>query len=94
MKEQRKQETQVVPGHGGRMGLTMPMRLLISAQMLLFILSLEDEETARWLADQAGLSAHQAGFVELALSLVLLVLWGLCMIGWVRIAHRNSEDRK
>ncbi|RAP42702.1 hypothetical protein BYZ73_03275 [Rhodovulum viride] len=85
-----------IPGHGGRLFLTTRMRLLIIAQGLIFYASLQDEETIDWLGTLVPLSKGQAALAEGLLGLVLFLLWGLCMIAWMRVfaaQRRDTEDR-
>lgn len=83
-----------VPGHSGRLQLTTRMRLLIVAQLVIFMASLEDEEIVASIVDGLGLSAGRAVLVELVLALALLSLWGLCMIAWLRLAERRRKERE
>ncbi|ARC88499.1 hypothetical protein [Rhodovulum sp. MB263] len=85
-----------IPGHGGRLVLTTRMRLLIIAQGLIFYASLQDEETIEWLATLVPLSKAQAALAEGLLGLVLFLLWGLCMIAWMRVfsQDRSGQDRR
>ncbi|MCW2303741.1 hypothetical protein M2324_002143 [Rhodovulum sulfidophilum] len=81
-----------IPGHGGRLVLTTRMRLLIIAQGLIFYASLQDEETIDWLGTLVPLSKAQAALAEGLFGLVLFLLWGLCMIAWMRVFTQDRRD--
>ena len=74
-------------GHPGRLRLPPRARFLISAQLIVFALSLEDEELVEMMADAWALSHTAQVLAEVALSLVLLVAWGFLTLGWVRLAY-------
>lgn len=73
-------------GHSGRMSLPSKVRWLISAHLVVFALSLEDEEIVEWMAETWNLGARAQVTAEVILSLILLVVWGLLTLSWVRMA--------
>lgn len=71
-------------GHSSRLGLTLRMKLLIAAHVVIFIASQAVDEFVEWLALELGLLPAQAAVLEVTLGLVLFLLWTACMLGWVR----------
>lgn len=75
-----------VVGHSGRMKLTSKVRWLISAHLVVFALSLEDEEIVEMIAARWELGARAQTLAEVILSLALLAAWGVLTLAWVRMA--------
>lgn len=71
-------------GHASRLGLTLRMKLLIAAHVVIFIASQVVDEFVDWLALEIGLLPAQAAVLEVTIGLVLFLLWTACMLGWVR----------
>ena len=81
-------------GHPGRMRLPGKARFLISAQLIVFALSLEDEELVEMMADAWALSHTSQILAEVVLSLLLLIAWGFLTLGWVRLAYPRGCPRE
>ncbi|MFN3260961.1 MAG: hypothetical protein ACE37J_10415 [Pikeienuella sp.] len=85
---ERPQRTEARPrfslGHASRLGLTLRMKLLIAAHVVIFIASQVVDEFVEWLALEIGLLPAQAAVLEVTIGLVLFLLWTACMLGWVR----------
>ena len=72
-------------GHAGRLSLPPRARFLISAQLIVFALSLEDEEIVEAMAAHWDLSARSQTAAEILLSVALLAAWAVLTLGWVRL---------
>ena len=79
-------------GHVGRLSLPSKVRWLISAHLIVFALSLEDEEIVEMMAEAWNLSARAQVIAEVILSLILLAAWGLLTLVWVRMTCEPRRD--
>lgn len=79
-------------GHASRLRLHPTARWLISAHLVIFALSLEDEEIVAMMADAWGLGLRAQVWAEALLSLALLVVWGFLTVGWVRFAGAMRRE--
>lgn len=81
-------------GHASRLGLTLRMKLLVAAHVLVFLASQMVDEFVEWLALELNLLPAQAVVLEVTLGLLLFLLWTACMLGWVRRDDAKQDDRR
>ncbi|MFV0476098.1 MAG: hypothetical protein ACK5MQ_18130 [Pikeienuella sp.] len=91
-KRARPARPKVSIGHAGRLNMTGGGRWLIFALILIFIAAQLVDELVDWLAEPLRLVPAQAAVLEVALGLILFLLWSVCMLAWVRGA-RSRRDR-
>lgn len=91
MTEAGRKRTRVPLGHASRLTLHPTARWLVSAHLVVFALSLEDEEIVAMIAEAWSLGPRATTITEALLSLLLLAAWGFLTLGWVRFAGALKE---
>lgn len=71
-------------GHSGRWGMSGRERLLVMAHLAVVALALQDEELVAAAAERWQWGAGFWSGVEVAFNLVILGLWAVLTLAWVR----------
>ena len=78
--------TPILPrvGHAARLGMSRRERFLVVGHLIVMALALEDEEVVALLAKQFGWGAGMQALAESLIAVVVLAVWGLLTVAWVR----------
>ena len=71
-------------GHPMRLGMSRRERMLVVGHLLVLALALEDEEVAAAVSAVFGWEGALAAFAGTATTGLILALWGLLTLAWVR----------
>lgn len=78
-------------GHASRLKMSTREKLLLIGHLLTLSLALEDEEVVAALAEQFGWGRAAVSVAEIAVSAVVLAVWALLTLAWVRCKREPAR---